>query len=83
MCLAGILLVRAAIADDRPDRDQRRLIVNGFGVRDGETDRLYIVAVFYVDGMPAVSAETSGDILGKGHVGAAVERDAVAVVEVD
>ena len=36
-----------------------------------------------VDDVPAVGLEASADVLGEGDVGAAVDGDAVAVVEAD
>ena len=60
--LLGVLLVRAAEADVRPDRDQARPVV-GPGLLDRGRDRLDVVAVLDPRRVPAVGLEPGDDVL--------------------
>ena len=80
--LLAVVLVRAAVADVRPDGDQARPVV-GARRLDGGFDRGDVVAVLDALGVPAVGIEALGDVLGPGHRGRAVELDVVVVVQDD
>ncbi len=77
----GVLLVRAAVADVGAGDDQRGTGI-GLGSADGSGDALQVVPV-YVLHVPAVGLEAPASILGEGQVGAALDGDAVVVVQVD
>ena len=80
--LLAVLLVRAAVADVGPDRDQARPVV-GPGGLDGRLDRADVVAVLDPARVPAVGIEALDDVLGEGHRRRPVELDVVVVVEDD
>ncbi len=82
MRLLRVLLVRAAVADVGPHRDEARPVVGPRGL-DGGLDRGEVVAVGDPLGVPAVGVEALGDVLRPGHRRRAVELDAVVVVEHD
>ena len=53
------------------------------GLLDHRVDRLEVVDVVEVQHLPAVGLVASGDVLGEGDLGRAVDRDAVVVPEDD
>ena len=80
--LLAVLLVRAAVADVGPDRDEARAIV-GQGGLDRRLDGDEVVAVPDPLGVPAVGIEALRDVLRERHRRRPVELDAVVVVEDD
>jgi hypothetical protein len=80
--LLAVLAIRAAEADVGPDGDQAGPVV-GAGVLDRVRDRLDVVAVLDVDGVPAVRREPADDVLRPGHRRGSVELDVVVVVQGD
>ena len=75
--------LRGAVADDRPHRDDRRLVLHRLGVFNGFGNRIQVVAVGHLLHMPVVGLETLLHILGEGKVRGAVQRYEVVVVEED
>ena len=82
MGLLRVLLVRAAEADVRADRDDRRALV-GPRRRDGRLDLVEVVAVLDPRRVPAVRLVALGDVLRPGHRRRPVELDVVVVVQHD
>jgi hypothetical protein len=80
--LFGALLVGAAIADVAVTDDKRGLVPLRLGLGDGGGDGGAVVAVHFGH-VPAIGQETLGHILGKGQLGAALDRDLVVVVKID
>ena len=81
--LAGVHLVRRRVADDRAQRDERRLVGDGLGVGDGLLDADDVLAALDLLHVPAVGAVAGGGVLGQRDVGVVLDRDLVVVVEHD
>src|SRR5271168_2551772 len=65
----------AAIADNRPHGDDRRLVLHRLGILDRFRDRIQIVAVGSPLDMPVIALEALLYVLGERELGGAVERD--------
>ncbi len=83
MRIGAVRLAWRAIADDCPDTDHARLVLDGAAACERRIDRLDVVPVGHLVDIPAIGAVAGGDILGKGEIGRAVDRDVVIVVEHD
>ena len=86
---AGVLLVGRRPADDRAQRDERRLVGDRLGGLEGVVQVLHVLVVA-VGGapaqplhVPAVGLVPGGDVLGLGDVRVVLDRDEVVVVEHD
>ena len=78
----GVRFVGGAVTDGGGHLDDRRLIGDGLGGCDCFGDGIHIgVSIRHVLYMPAVGLVALQHILGERHVGAAVDRDVVVVVE--
>ena len=76
-------LVRAAVADDRPNGDQRGALCFGSGGGNRFGNRLHVVALRDGERLPFIRLEALADILGEDEAGGARQRDMVVVVQVD
>jgi len=81
MGFGPVLLVGAAVGQVRAGHDERGAGVS-LGGADGGGDALQVVSVHALH-VPAVGLEAPAPVLGEGQVGAALDGDAVVVVEVD
>ena len=86
---AGVLLVGRRPADDRAQRDERRLVGDRLGGLEGVVQVLHVLVVA-VGGapaqplhVPAVGLVPGCDVLGLGDVRVVLDRDEVVVVEHD
>jgi hypothetical protein len=68
-------------ADDRAHDDQRRPVVGRLEHLYRIGERCDVLGIADGRGLPAIGCEALGDILVEGQVGAALNRDAVAVVD--
>ena len=81
---AGLaLLCRAAIADFRLDRDERRMLLVRFRLFDGLADGCEVVAILDRDRLEAECLHALLHVLAERDVRAALDGDAVAVIEDD
>ncbi len=83
MHAAGVHLGGRRVADDRADRDERRLVGDGPGGLDGLFDADDVLAALDLLDVPAVGAVAGRDVLGQRDVGVVLDRDLVVVVEHD
>ncbi len=81
--LAGVHQLRRRVADDRPQRDERRLVGDRLGLGDGLFDGDDVLAALDVLHVPAVGLVASGGVLAQRDVGVVLDRDLVVVVEHD
>ena len=72
---------RGAPADHRMHNDQRRPIVGLAKRLECLGQRGAIIGVVDMDDVPAIALETLADVLVEGEIGAALDRDVVAVVD--
>ena len=72
---------RAAVADHRAYRNQRRLVLDSPCRRNRRLNTVQIVSVRYAMHVPSVSVEALVYILGEAPVGRTVERDQIVVVK--
>ena len=79
----GLVLLGAAKAYVGADLDQRGARGLGPGLLDGLGHGREIVAVGHFQHLPVVGGETGGHVLGKGQLGAALDGDAIVVIEID
>src|SRR5262249_47452875 len=77
----SIGFVGRAVSDDALEDDNRRLVGDLFGRVDGPLNRAEVIGVVYSQSVPAVTFETRGDVLAKGQLGVAFDRDGVVVVD--
>ena len=87
---AGVLLGRRGPADDRVQHDERRLVGDGLGRLERVVERLHVLVVAAVGGVPvhvlhvpAVGLVAGADVLGLGDAGVVLDRDVVVVVHHD
>ena len=79
----GVLLLRAAEADVRPRDDECRARRVRLRLLDHLVDRREVVHVGDVQHLPSVALEAERGVVAEGEIGAAVDRDAIVVVEAD
>ena len=80
----GVGLVGGAVADGGGHLDDRRLVGRSLGSLDRLGDGIHIsVALGHVLHVPAVGLIALQYVLGEGHIGAAIDGDAVVVVQGD
>ena len=77
------LLVGAAVADLGLADDDGGLFGLLLGLSDSGGDSVGVVAVVYLDYLPAVCEEALGNIFGESDVGAAFDGDVVVIIEHD
>ena len=75
--------MRAAVADHRPHRNDRGLVLHRLGRFNRLGDRIQIVAVGHLLHMPVIGLESLLHVLGERQLRRPVERDQVVVVEED
>ena len=81
---AGLaLFCRAAIADQRLDCDEGRMLLVGLRLFDGLADGLEVVAVLDRDRLEAECCHTSLNIFREGEIRAALNRDLIGIIEHD
>ena len=84
MNTGGVCLVWGAVSDGGGHLDDRGLVGYGLGGLDRFGDGIHIgVAFGNVLHVPAVGLIALQHVLGKGHIGAAIDGDAVVVVQRD
>ena len=76
----GALLGGAAVADDGLADDQRGAIVAA-GLGDSGKELLHIVAIVYLDYLPAVGGKAHAHVLTHGDVGVALDGDIIVIVQ--
>ena len=79
----GVVLVRAALRDVRPDDDQRGLVRDGDRVLERLLEVVEPDVLLEVLHVPAVRLVALADVLGERQLGVALDRDVVLVVERD
>ncbi len=79
--LAGILLVRCAVADMAADDDQRRPVQSLLEPGQGRLERSGVVGVGDMVHCPAVGREPIAHVLAVGEVGRTLDRDVVGIVD--
>jgi len=77
------LLVGRAVADGGLADDQRGALAVGLSLANGGLDSSWIVPVDRPNDLPVVGGEALRHVLGEGEAGAALDLDAVAVIQVD
>ena len=80
---ARSLLVGAAVTDDGAHRDDAGTVRHRPGLGERRVDRAHVPAIGDAADMPAHSLESPRDILREGHIGSAVQRHLVVIVEKD
>ena len=81
---AGLaLLCRAAVADQRLDRDEGRMLLVGLRLFDGLADGLEVVAVLDRDRLEAEGTHAGLDVFREGDVRVAFDGDLIGIVEDD
>ena len=79
--LAGILLVRRAVADMAANDDQRRPVQSLLELGQGRFERSGIVGVGDMMHCPAIGREPAAYVLAEGEVGRTLDRDVVGIVD--
>ena len=81
MRLERALLVRRAISNHGPYRDERRAVLDLPGRLNGELDCVRVVAIVDLEDVPAVGSMARHDIFGERDRCGRRQRDVVVVVE--
>ena len=79
--LAGVLLGGGGKADDGAAVDQGGLAAGEAGVLEGPAEGAQVLAVGHLQHPPALGLEAPAHVLGEGQAGAALDGDAVVVIE--
>ena len=82
MSFGGILASRQPITNVSPADDQGRPLIL-FGFFDGRVDFSNVIAIRYVQHLPAIGLEALAAIFRERKISGAIDADAVVIVKVD